>query len=250
MSLFETEGIILKTYNLSEADKIVLVLTEKQGIVRAVAKGAKRLKSRFGGSLELLSIVHLVFFQKEERELVSIRQLDLVKSYFELVAEPQRLEKFSYLVDLTVDFAPPHDPNENLYRMVRACLENASNSPEFLDAIILYFEFWILKLGGYLPGWDKCDICKRQFIASEAAFLQTNFHLFCQNCRKSGNQNIVDARQRFIYNNAKKLAPGDFIQITANYNESVNELSSTLKKMLSQILNREVSGKRILMASP
>src|SRR5688572_26243931 len=141
MSLFETEGIILKTYGLSEADKIVLILTEKQGIVRAVAKGAKRLKSRFGGSLEPFTIVQISFFQKEDRELVSLRQLELVKSYFELISEPQRLEKFSYLVDLTVDFAPPHDPNENLYRMVKACLENAANSPEFLDIIILYFEF-------------------------------------------------------------------------------------------------------------
>lgn len=249
MSLFETEGVILKTYSLSEADKIVLILTEKHGIVRGVAKGAKRLKSRFGGSLEPFTIVQGSFFQKEERELVSIRQIELVKSYFELISEPQRLEKFSYLVDLTVDFAPPHDPNENLYRMVKACLENAANSPEFLDIIILYFEFWLLRLGGYLPNWEKCDVCKRQISANEKAFLQTNFHLFCQNCRKGNTQNIIDSRQRFIYKTAKKNAPGDFIRIAANYSESVDELSDVLKKMLSQILNREVSDKRILMAS-
>lgn len=250
MSLFETEGIILKTYNLSEADKIVLVLTEKQGIVRGVAKGAKRLKSRFGGSLEPFTIVQITFFHKEERELVSIRTLELVKSYFELISEPQRLEKFSYLVDLTVDFAPPHDPNENLYRMIKACLENAANSPEFLDIIILYFEFWLLRLGGYLPNWEKCDVCKRQITANEAAFLQTNFHLFCQNCRKKSNQNIINSQQRFIYKNAKKYAPGDFIRIAASYSESVNELSTVLKKMLSQILNREVTDKKMLIASP
>lgn len=249
MSLFETEGIILKTYGLSEADKIVLILTEKQGIVRGVAKGAKRLKSRFGGSLEPFTIVQISFFQKEDRELVSLRQLELVKSYFELISEPQRLEKFSYLVDLTVDFAPPHDPNENLYRMVKACLENAANSPEFLDIIILYFEFWLLRLGGYLPNWEKCDICKRQISANETAFLQTNFHLFCANCRK-GNQNLIDSRQRYIYKTAKKCAPGDFIGIAAKYAESVKELSVVLKKMLSQILNREVTDKKMLIASP
>lgn len=248
MSLFETEGIILKTYGLSEADKIVLVFTEKHGLIRGVAKGAKRLKSRFGGSLEPFTIVQISYFQKEERELVSIGQLELIKSYFEVVCEPQTLQKFSYLVELIVEFAPPHDPNEKLYRMVKVCLDNAADSPEFLDIITLYFEFWLLKLGGYLPNWEKCDICQRLFSANETTFLQTDFHLFCSNCRKSANQNVIDSEQRFIYKTAQKYAPNNFIKFTANHIESVNALSIILKKMLSRILNREVSDKKILIA--
>lgn len=248
MSLFETESIILKTYGLSEADKIVLFLTEKQGLVRGVAKGAKRLKSRFGGGLEPFTIVQVSYFQKEDRELVSISQLELVKSYFEIVSEPQILQNFSYLVELIIEFAPPHDPNEKLYRMVKVCLENAANSPEFLNIITLYFEFWLLRLGGYLPNWENCDICKRQLTASETTFLQTDFHLFCANCRKGSNQNIIDSEQRFIYKSAQKYAPRDFIQFTANHMESVNELSIILKRMLSRILNKEVSDKKNLIA--
>ena len=52
MSLLETEGLVLKTYNLAEADRIVVFLTHGHGLVRGVAKGAKRLKSKFGSSLE------------------------------------------------------------------------------------------------------------------------------------------------------------------------------------------------------
>jgi DNA repair protein RecO (recombination protein O) len=248
MSLFETEGIILKTYGLSEADKIVLFLTETQGLVRGVAKGAKRLKSRFGGSLEPFTIVQISYFQKEDRELVSISQIELVRSYFEIICEPHILGKFSYLVELIIEFAPPHDPNEKLYRMVKVCLENAVNSPEFLNIITLYFEFWLLRLGGYLPGWENCDICKRQFTANETTFLQTDFHLFCSNCRKGSNQNIISSEQRYIYKIAQKYAPDNFIRFTANHIESVNELSIVLKKMLSRILNREVSDKKILLA--
>ena len=59
MPLIETESIILKTYNLAEADKIVLFLTRDHGVLRGVAKGAKRLKSRFGSGLEPFSIVML-----------------------------------------------------------------------------------------------------------------------------------------------------------------------------------------------
>ncbi len=78
MGLVETEGLILKTYSFAEADKIVVLLTQNEGLVRGVAKGAKRLKSKFGGGLEPFSIVQISYFQKEERELVSVRQLELV----------------------------------------------------------------------------------------------------------------------------------------------------------------------------
>ncbi len=88
MGLVETEGLILKSYNLGDADKIIVLLTQSEGLVRGVAKGAKRLKSRFGGTLEPFSIIDLTYFQKEERELVSIRQIELVTSYFEKASNP------------------------------------------------------------------------------------------------------------------------------------------------------------------
>jgi DNA repair protein RecO (recombination protein O) len=248
MSLFETEGIILKTYSLNDADKIVLFLTEKHGLIRGAAKGAKRLKSRFGGGLEPFTVVDISYYQKEERELVSIRAIELVKSYFDVISDPYILQNFSYLIDLTVEFAPPHDPNEKLYRMVKICLENAAGAPESLNIITLYFEFWLLRLGGYLPNWERCDVCKRLLNETEAAFLQTDFHLYCAVCRKSKAQNAVDAGQRFIYKTAQKYAPEEFIRLTANRFDSVAGLSETLKKMLSRVLNREITGKKILMA--
>src|SRR5436190_376926 len=99
MALVETESLILKSYSLAEADKIIVCLTQSQGVVRGVAKGAKRLKSRFGGGLEPFTIVDLTFYQKEERELVSISGIDVKRSFFEEASDPNFLQKFSYLID-------------------------------------------------------------------------------------------------------------------------------------------------------
>lgn len=107
MAIIETDGLILKTYSLAEADKIGLILTPEHGLVRGVAKGAKRLKSRFGGGLEPFSIVSLSYFQKEERELVSIKSIELKKSFFDKASDPLFLQKFGYLAELLVEFAPP-----------------------------------------------------------------------------------------------------------------------------------------------
>ncbi|MFN2500544.1 MAG: DNA repair protein RecO [Pyrinomonadaceae bacterium] len=97
MALTETESLVLKSYNLSEADRIVVLLTLDHGVVRGVAKGAKRLKSRFGSGLEPFSVVKVSYFQKEARELVSIEKIDLIQSNFVAASNPAFLQKFSYL---------------------------------------------------------------------------------------------------------------------------------------------------------
>ena len=125
MPLFETESLVLKSYNLAEADRIVVFFTRDHGVIRGVAKGARRLKSRFGSSLEVFSRVQLEFFQKEERELVSIQQVDLLRTSFDFASSPEFLQTFSYLADLLTAVVPPHDPNEKLYRMLNACIEAA-----------------------------------------------------------------------------------------------------------------------------
>ncbi len=241
MGLVETEGLVLKSYSLAEADKIVVLLTQNEGLVRGVAKGAKRLKSRFGGGLEPFSIVQISYFQKEERELVSISHIELIKSYFEKASDPEFFEKFAYLVELLVEFAPPHDPNEKLYRMAKICLETASENPQNLDGTVVYFELWILRLGGYLPDWNRCDNCKREFGADEKAALRINFLLQCQSCQKGRNDWQISAAERQIFKNAQKLSPGKFIEFAANKEKNVKEVSNTLKRIISNILGRDIN---------
>src|SRR5215210_9357245 len=100
MPLFESESIVLRSYNLSEADRIVVFFTRDHGIVRGVAKGAKRLKSKFGSTLEPFSTVQLTYFQKEDRELVSVQNVELARSRFAPASDPEYLRIFSYLSDL------------------------------------------------------------------------------------------------------------------------------------------------------
>ena len=111
MPLIETESIVLKSYNLAEADRIVVLLTRDHGIVRGVAKGAKRLKSRFGSGLEPFSEGRATYFQKENLELVSLQSAELTRSNFALASEPEFLQKFSYIGDLLISFLPPLYPN-------------------------------------------------------------------------------------------------------------------------------------------
>lgn len=249
MPLVETESLVIKSYNLAEADKIVVLLTREHGVVRGVAKGAKRLKSKFGSGLEPFSIVRVEYFEKESSELVSIQKVDLVKSSFEAASNPDFLQKFSYLADLLITFSPPHDPSEVLYRMVRACVEAGTQNPSTLPAVGVYFELWLLRLSGFLPDWSKCAGCGRGFQAYEAAAVQPDLHLKCLDCRRSALSTDISAENRLTAADARRLAPGEFARVSADRHESLRFLSDTMKRLISIATGREVTAEKSLSIS-
>ncbi|HVF29494.1 MAG TPA: DNA repair protein RecO [Pyrinomonadaceae bacterium] len=244
MPLVETESLVLKSYNLAEADRIVVFLTRDHGVVRGVAKGAKRLTSRFGSTLEPFSKVNLEYFQKEERELVTIQTVELIRSCFETASDPAFLRTFSYIADLLISFAPPHDPNEKLYRMVSACIDAEPNSPDSLGSIRLYFEVWLLRLGGYLPDWTRCDNCHRQLDAGEEANLKADFALLCGNCRRAAGAQKITPMYRDLFTTVQKLSPEKFIEFSSAHAEAATEISDVLKRIISTVIGREVAGEK------
>src|SRR6185295_15303764 len=144
MPLHKTEALLLRTYALKEADKICVFLTRDQGKVRGVAHGARKLKSRFGSSLEPFTEVALSYFQKEGRELVSVSNCDIVRSHFDRAPrDVETASAFSYMAELLTEFLPDHEPNERLYRLVTATLDEIEEGND-LARVLRYFETWLL----------------------------------------------------------------------------------------------------------
>lgn len=244
MGLVETEGLVVRTYPLADADKIVVLLTRDDGLVRGVAKGAKRMKSRFGSGLEPFSVVRISYFRKEERELVAISQIELERSFFSIASDPIFLQHFSYAAELLQSFAPPHDPNERLYNMTRICLETAADDPSVLLPVLTYFETWLLKLGGFLPSWERCSECGTEPAPDEETSLQPDFGIACSGCRGRGGVQVLSAVQRAILVKAQKTSPIKFADFVSEKEKDLEEVSSILRRMIARTLNREVGNSR------
>lgn len=133
--------------------------------------------------------------------------------------------------------------------MAKVCLETAAQNPESLERIALYFELWILRLGGYLPDWNHCDNCRRNLDAGQPVGLQINFHLLCQACHKNRSNWLISHEQRQIFNYALKLSPDKFVECTETQTADVREVSSILRRLISNILGKETVGEKILTAS-
>jgi DNA repair protein RecO (recombination protein O) len=242
MPVVDTEAIVLKTYPLGDADKIVVFFTRAQGVVRGVARGAKRLKTRFGGGLEPFSEIQLSFFQKEERELVSVSAIELRSSCFGIASHPGFFNEFSYLAQALIELTPPHQANDALYRMVRLCLEVASAAPNRIYGISVYFKVWLLRLAGFMPSWSNCDACGRALPGSDNGNVSVlvDFHVRCRSCQKFRGGPVVTAAQLFLVRESQRLSPADFAQANLSKAEDLRLLSNILSGAIEHVAGRKV----------
>ena len=145
-----SESFILQTYPFREADLVVSFFTRDQGKLRGVARRARRPKSSFGSGLERLSHATVSYYQKENRELVSLNSCELVHSQFALASCYESSVALDYLAELSEQLLPPNETNERHFRLLAAVLDylRAGGSPW---AAVTYFALWSVRLAGFLP---------------------------------------------------------------------------------------------------
>jgi DNA repair protein RecO (recombination protein O) len=155
--LYTADALILRTYKLGEADRIVVFLTRDRGKKRGVAKGARRQRSRFVGALEPLTEVRVAYFEKERRELVGLNYAETVRSPLAWIGhadfsahEMDALGYVGYFAELLDEWAQEADADDRLYRLGVSMLDAfAARAP--VEPLARYFEYWLLRLQGVYP---------------------------------------------------------------------------------------------------
>ena len=238
MALVITDAIVLRTYNLAEADRIVVCLTRSAGLVRAVAKGARRMKSRFGAALEPFTLIRLAFYERENRELVSISSAEIVRSHFNLAAQVEASEVLAYMGELVGDFAPPHEANEKLFRMVTACVEALETSAGPTRLVLRYFEVWLLRLAGLFPDVRSCGECGARLSEAEAAYLDVEVNSHCQRCSHGPATRLLPETQGALIA-TQRLPPLDFaIKFKDLSEQSEAQIAELTHRLIVRALDR------------
>jgi DNA repair protein RecO (recombination protein O) len=146
--LYTADALILRTYKLGEADRIVVFLTRDRGKKRGVAKGARRSRSRFAGALEPLTEARVAYFEKERRELVGLNYAETVRS--PLSGPPEGFGHVGYFAELLDEWAQDADADERLFRLGTSML-GALSAGAPVEPLARYFEYWLLRLQGVYP---------------------------------------------------------------------------------------------------
>ncbi len=157
MPLYTTDALILRTYQLGEADRIVVFLTSDRGKRRGVANGARRLKSRFVGGLEPLTLARLAYYERERRDLVRLSYVEPVRSPL-AARDGNVLGHVAYFAELIDECAPEAEPNAALFRLGAAVVDSLVEAIP-VERLARYVEYWVLRLQGVYPSLVACQRC-------------------------------------------------------------------------------------------
>ena len=163
MSTYRDTGVVLRTYRLGEADRIVVIMTAQHGKVRAVAKGVRKTKSRFGGRLEPLSHVEALLHQGSG-ELQTVTGVELVRSHRRTREDSYRLGVGLVGAEAMLRLFPEQEQNPRAFAALTRFLDVLDELPSqasrpALDALALSFQLKLLWLSGYLPHFTSCAEC-------------------------------------------------------------------------------------------
>lgn len=156
MSLYRDDGVVLRTWKLGESDRIVVVFTRGRGKVRAVAKGVRKTKSRFGARLEPTSHVALQLY--EGRELDIVTQAETIDHLGALRGDLERLTRATVMLEAIDTIAQDRHPDAGLYTMLVGALRTlvARDHPLVVPGFFLK----VLAHEGFQPRVDACAVCE------------------------------------------------------------------------------------------
>jgi DNA repair protein RecO (recombination protein O) len=159
MPLLKTTAIVLKSRKWGEADRIVTFFTLKRGKLRGVARGARRMKSRFGSALEPFVHCELELFEKHGDSLYRISQADIRDSFHTLRDSLESIAAAARLVNLSGAVTADGDAVPRVFHALLEGLRAVAESGDASHTAALY-ELEILRFAGYLPHLDRCTTCQ------------------------------------------------------------------------------------------
>jgi DNA repair protein RecO (recombination protein O) len=246
MPVYTSEALILRTYKLADADRIVVFLTKDRGKKRGVAKGARRAKSRFTGTLEPLTRAGIAYYERELRDLVRINYVEPQRSALSVVAhggsDGSALGHAEYFAELIDEWAPEGHADERLYRLGSSVIDAlADGAPT--EALARYFEFWLLRLQGVYPQLSSCPDCGGPFDGG-AVMPPRESHYVCLRCGSGGGTTLSIAAMHFLRRSA--TSGPDALIATPLEPEPARELETAHRRLLHVHLEKELKSARVL----
>lgn len=160
---FTTNAINLKSYSISEADKIILMYSKEKGLIKGIAKGIKKINSKLGGRMDLL-VANKMMLNKG-RNLDTICQAEALNTFFNLRNDINKLFYALYCSEIVSNFGTENDPNsEEIYNLFYTFLDciASSKTKEQIMLCVIRFQLKIMNITGYSIELNECVKCHKK----------------------------------------------------------------------------------------
>ncbi len=186
MNNYVTEAINLKSYNLNDADKIIVMYSKDNGLIKGVAKGIKKPKSKLGARMDLLVANSLQLLKG--RSMDTIIQAQTVNNFRKTREDMDKLMLSSYVSELIVNFGEGSEAaSKEIYELLYKALNRIADSKEKKDALIavIKFQLKLLLIMGFCVELDTCLCCREQILDEEMYFSSAMGGVICKECNET-----------------------------------------------------------------
>ncbi len=243
MPVYTSDALILRTYKLGEADRIVVFLTRDRGKKRGVAKGARRAKSRYIGALEPMTRAGVAYYEREQRDLVRLNYVEPVRSPLS-ARTAEALGHVGYFAELIDEWAPEAHADERLFRLGASMIEAVTTGSP-VESLARYFEYWLMKLQGVYPGLG-CASCGTAFGRGAGAVMPPREHVFvCSRCAPPGGGTALSPEAIAFLLNAGRITPVELAAAPLSA-AALRELETAHRRLINVHLEKELKSARVL----
>lgn len=191
MNNFVTDAINLKSYNLSEADKIMVMYSKEKGLIRGVAKGCKKPKSRLGARMDLLVANQLMLYKG--KNLDTICEANILNVFKGVRQDMSKLLSSMYVSEVIANFGVENDPcSAEIYDLLYKTLEKIANAKDKRATLIgvIKFQLKFMQIAGFGVELDTCLCCREQILGENMHFSSKMGGVICAKCNKHLNVNV------------------------------------------------------------
>ena len=232
---FKTNGLVIKEQSIGEQDKLVTVLSDSHGIIRAFVRRAKNIKSPKCASTGLLCYSKLSVF--ENKGTYTIDESESIEMFIGLRKNIRNMSLAQYFCELSLSLCPKESDAKDFLRLVLNALHLLSNEKKDALLIKACVEMRMLMYAGYMPDLIMCENCG-VYESEEMMFIPKTGKLFCHNCAQNNGArgiyaplSVITALRHTIYVDFEKLfsfaLSDDSLRllntITENYLSSITE---------------------------
>lgn len=206
--LLTTDGLIIREQNANESDRLLTILTQDRGVLRAFANGARRFKNKNASSTSLLTYARFVLYEGKQKYIVN--ESDPKEIFFGLRSDIQKLSLSQYLCELCLHLAPEQDDAAVFLRLMLGALYRLETRKRSESLIKLTVELRLLSLTGYMPDLIMCSKCNI-YEAEEMLFLIQKGSIVCRKCYEgyepyvSLNPGALHALRHIVFSAPEKL---------------------------------------------
>lgn len=243
MPLYTADALILRTYKLGEADRIVVFLTSDRGKRRGVARGARRTRSRFSGGLEVFTQAKVAYVERENRDLVRLNYVEPVQSPL-VSANADVLEHAGYFAELVDEWALEGDPSERIFRLGASVITTLAAGAS-VGPVARYFEYWLLRLQGVYPSVTNCQQCGASLLERGAQVTAPYGVCVCPDCGSLDGGASLSPEAIAFLRSAATRSPSEMGDVRLG-RRAARELTATHRLLISANLQKELRSVRVM----